>query len=283
MSFTIASNHERTFLHGIVHFPESLQLKLNCCADDFSHSTHVCYYVAPSCDVYTRTSGTIAFVHPRVRCTATMRFDSHQVRRADDTCCVTTVFDIQWTDQVDFESWLGFLECKVRLNLIPWRHIVRGDSEYVAIRTIHVGDLTDATRRHLHAAGGKLNYNVSFTDKAGTFSHRAVAVPAPLMYTEHVGESPMWGIVTFHPYPTLRAISANMSEMFTVPCRLCDLPCESEETHRFESQVVRCLLSMNPRDEISASIEITTPRGPATYDIRCIRTRASAILIFTKR
>jgi hypothetical protein len=214
LTYTFASIHpsldfESSFLRkGTVFLTEShpLRKELNVTAEEFCGGVEHIETLMRSAEESNihRRAGTIVFRHPRIPQSSVMRYEATCVSLPDNlTCCITKIRELSRSEDQDLEAFLGLLECRVRLGMLPWRRVVRKDKEYTALRGVHVGTMTESLRARLVGMGVILNLNVSWTEADGSHSHRSVLFPYPVLQTDVFQRHPaeVYSVLQLHPYP----------------------------------------------------------------------------------
>lgn len=138
--------------------------------------------------------------HPRLRVTRRLTYTSTDIWSKDGIGCrCVDVTAVGACDEADYDAFLGLVEARVRVDALAWRTYTRDNAEYVAVRSAHVGTITDVTRKLLLRDDCLYNVNVSFTDERGTASHRCVLFPVANMNTTRIRDSLVWIIVQRRP------------------------------------------------------------------------------------
>ena len=152
----VCSRHphgERFLRDGVLlTYPDTLRVVLHLTAADFQQA--IVHVDAPRGTADARPHRTIAgeIVLQRFGRTCALPFVSDQVRLDGEICCVTRLSFQDWLDDDDVAAYTSLVECRVRLSLVPWRRITRGDLEYVAVPIANLPPMTECVREGLCAA-----------------------------------------------------------------------------------------------------------------------------------
>lgn len=296
MNFRLSSYHDRIphaskFLHSgtLLEYPDQLKVALNCDAPTFQRGLmHTELHPLVETDVYARYAGMCIFYHHEMNKTCSFHFTTQHVRVKDTTACVTEVYDLKWENEQDFVTYLGCLECKLKLHTVSWRFFVKDDVEYVAVPHADLERMTTYVRQRLTALSVKFQHTVSF----GNTTHRCILFPSSLINTRPLPphlDTRLWAICSVFPSPVVYAMSKAQTEEFGVRfgpnTPLGDVICTM---HPAEEQVHICttvlpkIHALEDHDEIQVGLEFDTPTTKGQYTAFVVKVRTCFLIVFTR-
>lgn len=266
----------------ILFYPESLAAQLNATASAFQHGiVHVDCPLIDLCDrVYAKISGRILYRDPKFHRTCVIHFTSEHVHSIPKTICIARISKFEWTDNDDVVSFLGLVECRIRLHDIQWRFYSTEDREFVAVPHHLLDAQNDHVKTSLSRLFCRFQVNVSFTDERETRTRRSILFPSAILGVTPIERISMkWGIAALRPHPVLYFESREASHIFG--CTSIGLPLSDVWSRSFDgrsceylnSRVLPCLIQMNHNDQMVESFRTITIDGMQniTYTFHKVR------------
>ena len=212
--------NSKSFLrHGkIIDYPNELRGFLNCTVGDFQRGLlHTEIHTVETTSAYHFNTGMCVFYHKHMNRTCRMSFTSDHVQVSETlTGCITHLFDLTWDGDADFVNYLAILECKIKLKVVPWRHIIRDDAEFVAVPHSAIERMTTYIKQRLLALSVQFHYSVAIQNT----SQRCLLIPSTLINTNALPfglDTRLWNILTFYPTPVIHVQSPDVREVFGTP------------------------------------------------------------------
>ena len=267
------SSHEadRDFLKrgSIVEFPDDLCVRLDVDPHDFCDGL-VGFVVPPvyaqgKSSVYRRVFGTYLFRHTRTGRTCRLIVSSDHLQASPTV--TTAVTRIVVADDVGaVQPFLTLCSALVRMEIVPWREVVRHDRRSIAIRHSELSPVAADLRRALESMGCELQVSVVFSAQGHSASHRCLLVPSCLLHTGVVARSSeVWTVVTFPAIvPTQILTSNEFDRLFGRPAANLAFP-ECLEAYvttmamrRLAAEVAAVLSTVQPSETYETSLECLT-------------------------
>lgn len=224
MNFRICSSHDPTacsnsFLRRgtILEFPEELKGFLNSTVDEFQAGLlHMEFHHICKSSVYSYVSGMCVFYHKNMNRTCHMQFISDHIQASPTlTGCITCLFNLTWDGDTDFVNYLAILTCKIKLHTVPWRHIIKDDTEYVAVPHSATERMTMYIKQRLLALSVQFHHSVSIQNS----SQRCLLIPSALIDTSALPfglDKRLWTLVALQPSPVVHEQSDGMVDEFGI-------------------------------------------------------------------
>lgn len=296
MNFRLSSYHDRIphaskFLQfgTLLEYPDQLKVTLNCDGPEFQRGImHTDLHPLVETEVYARYSGMCIFYHHEMNKTCSLHFTTQHMRVKDVTSCMTEIYDLHWEDEQDFTTYLGYIECKLKLNTIPWRFFVKEDVEYVAVPHADLQRMTVYVRQRLTALLVKFQHTVSF----GNTTHRCVLFPSSLLHTTPLPphlDTRLWEICSIFPSATVYEMSKSHKDEFGVDVRS-NVPFDDivramhsePEQKRMVKTILPKIHSMEDHEEVQLCVEFDTFKTKAQYTGFFVRVRTCFLVVWTR-
>lgn len=278
--FPSSTETDRDFLKrgSIVEFPDDLCVRLDVDPHDFCDGlvgfVSPLVYAQGRSSVYRRVFGTYIFRHTRTGRTCRLIVSSDHLQASPTV--TTAVTRIVVADEiVAVQPFLTLCSALVRMQVVPWREVVRHDRRSVAIRHSELPHIAVDLRRVLESMQCELQVSVVFSAQGHSMSHRCLLIPTCLLHTGVVDRpSEVWSVVTFPAILPMQILtSTGFDRLFGRPASDLSFPdCfESYVTtttmRRLTAEVTAALSIMQPSKTYETPLECLTE----TYGVRAFR------------
>jgi hypothetical protein len=241
---------------------------------------------------YCSVNGSLVFRHSVTFRTAVISFVSQKILidSGKIVCCIDRIHNIAWQDDDDICEFIGILEAKLRLRVLPYMEVMRNDARFYAVAT---SDLTmrAAVKEQLKFLRCEFGVNVAFRKEHGARTRRSTLFPITLINPEEIPHDGLYSIITMKPEPTSVLCSANQKHTFGCPYAgkegRRNLEDHIAQYHtasvmkRIRSECIPRMHAMEAGEVYTPRLEFKTPTGPRMYDV-IIRNigRACMIVVF---
>jgi hypothetical protein len=271
--------------HGtLLEYPVEFHSKIGCDATRFQKGL-VYTTLSPLIDTptYMQATGLSVFSHPELFKTCHIRFTTEHVHYCEtETSCITRVFSLEWQDDGDFESFLGQLECKLKVSPASWRSFTKEEYHYAAVPHSEIGRLTAYIKQRLTAIDAKFHHTVAF----GSTTYRCLLVPLPHLNTTLLPPAfvpTLWVLWKMRPGMHLHSLSDVASKEFGPPPPNASLETllqqwfGPDELERLRDQVLPVLRDL--QDETECEMHF---RNGIKYRVHCVAMHTMLLTVFLR-
>lgn len=153
------------------------QTGVQSCAEFQEKIQHGRLQFMSSSDVTTVMAGSMSLGTSRLHFVSNWFRDTFSLLRVS----TTKITKITSEEEAEGDMFVDEVECHIRLSSKTWRFFQKEGEAYVAVQHRQFKKLSPQCKSQLRGMGCKLAYNVSYSDEAGTASHRSILVPQSLM------------------------------------------------------------------------------------------------------